>query len=115
MGGFMQPQGHVQVLMNMIDFDLNPQAAIDAPRWRWIEGNTVEVAHALPLHVAQALRVKGHDIKITLDSLGFGRSRSFNETRKLVSFPAEQNRGPTGLLQRIRVRLICFITIFYPL
>ena len=75
MGGFMQPQGHVQVLMNMIDFNLNPQAAIDAPRWQWVEGKTVEVEHTLPLHVAQALRAKGHDIEIPLDSLGFGRGQ----------------------------------------
>lgn len=75
MGGFMQPQGHVQVLMNMIDFDLNPQAAIDAPRWQWVEGNTVEVEHALPLHIVQALRDKGHNIDIALDSLGFGRGQ----------------------------------------
>jgi len=75
MGGFMQPQGHVQVLMNMIDFNLNPQAAIDAPRWQWVEGKTVEVEHTLPLHIAQALRAKGHDIEIALDSLGFGRGQ----------------------------------------
>ncbi|NNG01348.1 MAG: gamma-glutamyltransferase family protein [Desulfobacteraceae bacterium] len=75
MGGFMQPQGHVQVLMNMIDFGLNPQAALDAPRWQWIQDKTVEVEHALPQHLAQALQARGHDIHVALDNLGFGRGQ----------------------------------------
>ncbi len=86
MGGFMQPQGHVQVLMNMIDFNLNPQAAIDAPRWQWIDGKTVEVEHALPLHVAQALKAKGHDINIALDSHNFGRAQIIQRDPKTGVF-----------------------------
>ena len=33
MGGFMQPQGHLQVVSHMVDFGLDPQAALDQPRW----------------------------------------------------------------------------------
>jgi gamma-glutamyltranspeptidase/glutathione hydrolase len=73
MGGFMQPQGHLQVVMNTIDFHLNPQAALDAPRWQWLKGRTVEVEPTFPHHLAQALAERGHDLKIALEPNSFGR------------------------------------------
>ncbi|SEN13119.1 gamma-glutamyltransferase family protein [Lihuaxuella thermophila] len=75
MGGFMQPQGHVQVIMNTIDFHLNPQAALDAPRWQWIEGKTVELEHSVPAHIAEALARQGHHVKWAVGSGGFGRGQ----------------------------------------
>lgn len=75
MGAYMQPQGHVQVVMNMIDFHHNPQAALDAPRWQWKEGNIVEVEHHFPLHLIEQLVEKGHDIRMNHDSGSFGRGQ----------------------------------------
>lgn len=75
MGGFMQPQGHVQVLMNTIDFHLHPQAALDAPRWQWVEGLRVDVEPGFPPHLAQALHRRGHDVRVATDSGGFGRGQ----------------------------------------
>lgn len=75
MGGFMQPQGHVQVIMNTIDFHLNPQAALDAPRWQWLEGKKVMIEPGFPIHIAQELARKGHEIQIALDSMSFGRGQ----------------------------------------
>jgi gamma-glutamyltranspeptidase/glutathione hydrolase len=75
MGGYMQPQGHAQVIMNTIDFNLNPQAALDSPRWQWMEGNKVVVENTFPAHIAQALARKGHDIQFALDGGGFGRGQ----------------------------------------
>lgn len=75
MGGFMQPQGHVQVVMNTVDFGLNPQAALDSPRWQWVKDKTVEVENRFPHHFAQALAAKGHDIKIALEPNSFGRGQ----------------------------------------
>ncbi|WP_026580982.1 gamma-glutamyltransferase family protein [Bacillus sp. J33] len=75
MGGYMQPQGHMQVIMNTVDFHLNPQAALDAPRWQWIEGKKVQVEPNFPNHIAQALARKGHQIEVTVDTGGFGRGQ----------------------------------------
>lgn len=75
MGGFMQPQGHVQVIMNTIDHHLNPQAALDSPRWQWIKDKTILVEQGFPSHVAQALARRGHNIQTELDSSQFGRGQ----------------------------------------
>ncbi|MED1560547.1 gamma-glutamyltransferase [Alkalihalobacillus alcalophilus ATCC 27647 = CGMCC 1.3604] len=75
MGGFMQPQGHVQVIMNTIDAELNPQAALDAPRWQWLEDKKVMVEPHFPLHLAQELERKGHQVSVALDTSSFGRGQ----------------------------------------
>lgn len=75
MGGFMQPQGHLQVVMNTIDFGLNPQAALDAPRWQWTEGKTILVEPNFPQAIAAQLSRRGHDIRVALDSGSFGRGQ----------------------------------------
>lgn len=73
MGAYMQPQGHVQVIMNTIDFLFNPQATLDAPRWQWIKDKTVYVEKSVSKEIVQGLRAKGHDIQIVDDVSGFGR------------------------------------------
>jgi gamma-glutamyltranspeptidase/glutathione hydrolase len=75
MGGYMQPQGQLQVIMNSIDFNLNPQAALDAPRWQWIGGKTFEVESGFPGHLTKALEGKGHKINIQPDQTRFGRGQ----------------------------------------
>ncbi len=75
MGGYMQPQGHIQVLMNSIDFNHNPQAALDAPRWRWNRGRKVDLEHGVPENIAKALSRKGHEVNWALEPDGFGRGQ----------------------------------------
>ncbi|TMW70574.1 gamma-glutamyltransferase [Alteribacter natronophilus] len=75
MGGFMQPQGHMQVVMNTVDFGLNPQAALDAPRWQWMKDRTVMFEQSFGAPVAQQLTRKGHDIQVAHMGGGFGRGQ----------------------------------------
>jgi gamma-glutamyltranspeptidase/glutathione hydrolase len=75
MGGYMQPQGHVQMVMNLVDFGLNPQAALDAPRWQWLGGRKVGIEQQAPQYVAQALAARGHEVQIAHDSLDYGRGQ----------------------------------------
>lgn len=67
MGAFMQPQGHVQVLLNMVEFGMNPQQALDAPRVyvdydhksdQW----TVNLEEGIDRNVAEELRRRGHNV-----------------------------------------------------
>ena len=75
MGAFMQPQGHVQVVNNLIDFSLNPQEALDAPRWQWTGGKTVEVEASFDKETVEDLKRRGHDIKVAEDFISFGRGQ----------------------------------------
>lgn len=75
MGGYIQPQAHVQLVMNIIDFKLNPQAALDAPRWQWTEDKKVLVELGFPAHIAEGLHRKGHQISMELEKGAFGRGQ----------------------------------------
>ncbi len=75
MGQYMQPQGHVQVVMNTIDFTLNPQQALDAPRWQWIADKEVWVERGVSPDIVAALRKRGHEVKVLADDSTFGRGQ----------------------------------------
>lgn len=75
MGGFMQPQGHMQVIMNMIDFRMNPQDALDAPRWQWMKEKKFLVESKMKDDTIRQLIDKGHDITMTTAEGPFGRGQ----------------------------------------
>lgn len=75
MGGFMQPQGHVQVVTNTIDFHLNPQDALDAPRWQWTNDKTISIEQDFSNSIALSLIQKGHNIVPLVDNSSFGRGQ----------------------------------------
>jgi len=75
MGGFMQPQGHTQVVVGTVDHDLNPQAVLDAPRWRIQGGLQVDMEIGTPEHVVRGLAARGHQLQIPAGRSNFGRGQ----------------------------------------
>ncbi len=75
MGGFMQPQGHLQVVVNTVDYHMNPQECLDAPRFQWVGDKKVQLEREVPAYVAQALAARGHQIEVVNSNIGMGRGQ----------------------------------------
>jgi gamma-glutamyltranspeptidase/glutathione hydrolase len=68
MGGNMQPQGHMQTLVRMVDYGQNPQTACDAPRWRYNEGMSINAEANMDANTVQGLNDLGHELEVINDS-----------------------------------------------
>ena len=75
MGGFMQPQGHVQVVVNTVDYGMNPQDCLDAPRFQWQGGKKIQLEQEVPAAVAEELRRRGHEVEVVSDRIAMGRGQ----------------------------------------
>ena len=75
MGGSMQPQGHVQLLLNLLVFDMDLQRAVDAPRFRHLDGRRVALEAPIRDEVRSALAALGHEI-VDEDSVAFGGAQA---------------------------------------
>lgn len=71
----MQPQGHLQMVVNMIDDGFNSQISLDAPRWYWGEGRYVQVEPSVDPTIVEGLRAQGHEVVVDaeLDFVGNGQ------------------------------------------
>ena len=104
MGGDMQPQGHVQVLTNIIDFDMNVQLAGDAPRWRHngsteptadvneylTDGGVVLLERGFPDQVVKELAKRGHHVQRAVD--GFGGYQAIMKAANSIYHGASESR-----------------------
>ena len=73
MGGPMQPQGHLQVVCRIMFGNQNPQAALDAPRWKLLGGRKVAIEDGFSEEVYADLRMRGHELEIAAErTVAFG-------------------------------------------
>lgn len=102
MGGAMQPQGHVQIVTNLIDFDMNLQEAGDAARWhhdgssdynnpKMIDGGFVEVETGIPYDAVRSLMQKRHDVRIGNGGFG-GYQAVMWDAKNRVYYGASESR-----------------------
>ena len=89
MGGYMQPQGHLQVISNLVDYGMGEQEALDAPRWRYREDGTLGVEERLPAQTG--LVRKGHDVRILQPSL-FGGAQLVRRTDDVLTGATEPRK-----------------------
>jgi len=68
MGANMQPQGHMQTLVRMLDYGQSPQAACDAPRWRYNAGLEINVEQQMDPATVQELAARGHRVEVIQDN-----------------------------------------------
>lgn len=93
MGGPLQPQAHVQAVTNLIDFHLNPQDALDAPRWQWLKDKTIEVEPDFPKSIALGLLNLGHNVIYANESLMYGRGQIIIKQKNGVYVGGTESRA----------------------
>ncbi|MFQ5433872.1 MAG: gamma-glutamyltransferase [Anaerolineae bacterium] len=96
MGGFMQPQGHLQVGVNLIDFHMDPQTALDAPRFNWLKEMEVALEPAIPQQIRDELAQRGHKIAPAHRPVHFGGGQVIlrdPETGVLIAGSEPRNDG----------------------
>ena len=94
MGGFMQPQGHVQTISNVVDYDLPLQAALDLPRWRYREDGSLAIEGRVDGNLATKLARMGHDVRV-LPPVQFGGAQIARNNEGILSGATEPRKDGT--------------------
>lgn len=96
MGGFMQPQGHLQVGLNMVEFEMDPQEALDAPRFQWLEGKAFGLEEGFSDAVRGSLAARGHELLPRGTAMSYGGGQAIVrdvESGVLVAGSEPRNDG----------------------
>ena len=100
MGGFMQPQGHLMVVSNTVDFGMNPQEALDCPRFQWTGGKHIILERETPEAVIADLKARGHEIEIAKERTNMGRGQIIWRTEEDLLCGGTESRadGSIGVI-----------------
>ena len=103
MGANMQPQGHMQTLVRMLDYGQNPQTACDAPRWRYNAGLEINVEAGMDKATVQGLAERGHRMEVINDSYqDFGAGQCLQRAAGLELGDARQHQRAVEVQEQRR-------------
>ncbi len=96
MGAHYQPMGHVQIIMNMIDFGMDVQQAIDAPRF-FFEGEKTDVERGTPAATIEGLKARGHDVVTATSPWGGAQTIKIDWDRGVLIAGSEPRKDGCAL------------------
>ena len=96
MGGYMQPQGHVQLVSNVVDYDMPIQAALDAARWRYREDGSLALEPRLADAMGGPLNRRGHDTSVLHTGMFGGAQLVRNQQGTLSGATEPRKDGAVG-------------------
>ena len=91
MGGYMQPQGHMQIISNIVDYEMPLQRALDEPRWRYRESGELALEPHFDDGVTAKLVRKNHDVR-TLSPVQFGGAQIARNNDGVLSAATEPRK-----------------------
>ncbi|MDP7008414.1 MAG: gamma-glutamyltransferase family protein [Phycisphaerales bacterium] len=92
MGGPMQPQGHLQVVSRIVFGNQNPQAALDAPRWKLLGGRKVAIERGFADSVYEGLHARGHELELAERTVAFGGGQAVYRLEHGLAGASDQRR-----------------------
>jgi len=96
MGAHYQPMGHVQIIMNMVDYGMDVQQAIDAPRF-FFEGEKTDVERGTPAATIEGLKARGHDVVLATSPWGGAQTIKIDWDRGVLIAGSEPRKDGCAL------------------
>ena len=96
MGAHYQPMGHVQIIMNMVDYGMDVQQAIDAPRF-FFEGEKTDVERGTPPATIEGLKARGHHVVMATSPWGGGQTIKIDWDRGVLIAGSEPRKDGCAL------------------
>ncbi len=96
MGAHYQPMGHVQIVLNMLDYGMDVQQAIDGPRF-FFEGEKTDVEHGTPAATIEGLKARGHDVVMATSPWGGAQTIKIDWDRGVLIGASEPRKDGCAL------------------